>query len=72
MSAEDNTKTNAKRNKLVINDFEIASSYKVDLRVLGRFINYRIDDANADNTVANNKAWNISGLQLTVSKGGIK
>jgi hypothetical protein len=71
-TAEDNTKTNAKRNKLVINDFEIASSYKVDLRVLGRFINYRIDDANADNTVANNKAWNISGLQLTVSKGGIK
>lgn len=69
---EDNTQTNAKRNKLVINDFIIASSYKVDLRVLGRFINYRIDDANVNNTVANNKAWNISGLQLTVSKGGIK
>ena len=71
-TVEDNTQTNAKRNKLVINDFIIASSYKVDLRVLGRFINYRIDDANVNNTVANNKAWNISGLQLTVSKGGIK
>ena len=71
-TAEDNTQTDAKRNKLVVNDFTVASSYKVDLRVLGRFINYRVDDADASNASSNNKSWNVSGLQLTVSKGGIK
>ena len=71
---EDNTKSNAKANKLTINDFTVASSYKVGTRTQGRFINYRIDDANKSTSssysAANNKAWNISGLQMKVSKGG--
>tara|TARA_E500000331_G_scaffold7131_1_gene6938 strand:- start:1649 stop:5203 length:3555 start_codon:yes stop_codon:yes gene_type:complete len=71
-TAEDNTQTNSKANKLSINDFVVASNYKVDTRVHGRFVNYRVDDANTNNTAGNNKAWNISGLQLKVSKGGIK
>ena len=42
------------------------------MRVFGRLINYRIDDAQTANanTAANNKAWNVSGLQLDVKKGG--
>jgi len=70
--AEDNTQNNAKANKLVVNDFNVASNYKSDMRVFGRLINYRIDDAQTANanTAANNKAWNVSGLQLDVKKGG--
>jgi len=71
-TAEDNTQTNAKRNKLVVNDFTVASSHKMDTRIKGRFINYRVDDANANNTAGNDKAWNVSGLQMTVAKGGVK
>jgi len=71
-TAEDNTQSNAKRNKLIINTFNVASNYKVDLRMQGRFLNYRVDDASLDNTANNNKAWNVSGLQLTINKGGIK
>lgn len=69
---EDNTQSNAKANKLVINDFIVASNHKVDLRNFGRFLNFRIDDANTNNTAGNDKAWNLSGMQLKVSKGGIK
>jgi len=72
--AEDNTQTNAKKNKLVVNDFVVGSAYKVDTRIQGRFINYRVDDALASTAsgyvASNNKAWNISGLQLKVRKGG--
>jgi len=71
---EDNTQTNAKRNKLVINDFTVGTSHKVDARTQGRYINYRVDDAVkslAGGYLANNnKAWNISGLQMKVRKGG--
>jgi len=73
---EDNTQTNAKRNKLVINDFNVGTSHKVDSRTQGRYVNYRIDDAtkslDSGYTASNNKAWNISGLQMKVRKGGIK
>ena len=71
---EDNTQSNAKANKLVVNDFTVASSHKVDTRVQGRFINYRVDDAaeslSGGYVANNNKAWNISGLQMKVRKGG--
>jgi hypothetical protein len=74
--AEDNTQTNAKANKLTVNDFIVASTYKTDVRITGRFLNYRIDDAAADTsssyTSTNTNAWNISGFQLGVSKGGVK
>ena len=75
-TAEDNTQTDARRNKLTVNDFVVGSSYKSDLRITGRFLNYRIDDAAASTdagyTGSNVRAWNVSGLQLRVSKGGTR
>ena len=74
--AEDNTQSNAKANKLTVNDFIVADTYKTDVRITGRFLNYRIDDAAADTsssyTSTNTNAWNISGFQLGISKGGVK
>jgi len=72
--AEDNAQSNAKANKLVVNDFVVASDYKSDIRAFGRLINFRVDDAQtaAAATAANNKAWNVSGLQLDVKKGGTR
>ena len=73
---EDNTQTDAKANKLTVNDFTVADAYKTDLRITGRFLNYRIDDANARTNTGytgnNTKAWNLSGFQLGVKKGGAK
>ena len=40
--AEDNTQSNAKANKLTVNDFIVADTYKTDVRITGRFLNYRI------------------------------
>jgi len=75
-TAEDDTQTDARRNKLTVNDFVVGSSYKTDLRSTGRFLNYRIDDAAASTsagyTGSNTRAWNVSGLQLRVTKGGAK
>jgi len=75
-TVEDNTQTNAKSNKLVVNGFVVADAYKTDMRITGRFLNYRIDDAAADTsssyTGSNTRAWNISGFQLGVMKGGVK
>jgi len=73
--AEDNTQTNSKANKLIVNDFTVAQDYKMDVRVTGRFLNYRVDDANADASTyvsTNVNAWNISGFQVGINKGGIK
>ena len=73
---EDNTQTDSRRNKLVVNDYVVADTYKTDIRLTGRFINYRIDDANADvssgYTGTNVNQWRVSGLQLGVNKGGVK
>jgi hypothetical protein len=73
---EDNTQSNAKANKLVTNDFVVGNDYKLDINLTGRFLNYRIDDANSDissaYTGSNDKGWNISGLQIGILKGGRK
>ena len=45
--------------------FPIASSYKSDLRIQGRFISYKIDDSAGVNT-----KWSITGMQITVQEGG--
>ena len=75
-TAEDDTQSDARRNKLTVNDFVVGSSYKSDLRITGRFLNYRIDDAAASTAAgyagSNVRAWNVSGLQLRVSKGGTR
>ena len=36
----------------------------------GKYFTDIIDGATNANTAANNKAWNVSGLQLDVKKGG--
>jgi hypothetical protein len=73
-SGEESLLTSTAENdaKLVINSFVVATNYKFDTRVQGRFINYRIDDAALDYTAANNKAWSVSGLQLEILKGGTR
>ena len=55
----------------VVNDYSVASTYKVDTRITGRFANYRIDDANQDPTVASNEyAWGIPSIQFEINKAG--
>jgi hypothetical protein len=66
------TSTDTNDAKLVINSFVVATDYKVDARVQGRFINYRIDDAALDYTAANNREWHVSGLQLETLRGGTR
>ena len=73
---ENNNQTDARQNKLVVNDYVVADSYKTDMRVTGRFLNYRVDDAAASTasgyTGSNTNSWRFSGLQLGVQKGGVK
>lgn len=76
ITPEDNTQSDARANKFVTNSYTVASDYKVDLRLFGRFLNYRIDDAAASLASGyvgtNINGWNISGLQLGVSIGGTR
>ena len=53
-------------NRKVINDFAVGEDYKVDTRIHGRFVNYRIDDQGSFNNVE----WNLSGFQFDITKGG--
>ncbi len=41
--------------------FDISDNYKTDIRVHGRFLNYRI---------SGDGAWRLSGIQLDIGKGG--
>ena len=54
------------------NSFQIGDDYKMDIRTHGRFINYRITDKLSDSDTDNRlgTAWNLSGLQVDVSRGG--
>ena len=76
ITPEDNTQSDARANKFVTNSYTVANDYKVDLRLFGRFLNYRIDDAAASLASGyvgtNINGWNISGLQLGVSIGGTR
>ena len=47
--------------------FTGATSWKTDIRVKGRFLNYRISDGQT-----NVFPWSISGFQLDVGKGGTR
>ena len=66
------TSTDTNDAKLITNSFIVATDYKVDARVQGRFINYRIDDAALDYTAANDREWHVSGLQLETLRGGTR
>lgn len=56
------------------NSYTIGEDYKVDMRVTGRFTSMRIDDCEATDGAAalNTKAWNVSGFQFDIDKGGAK
>ena len=47
--------------------FTSATSWKTDVRIKGRFLNYRISDG-----TTNAAPWSISGFQLDVGKGGTR
>ena len=47
--------------------FTGASSWKTDIRIQGRFLNYRIADASN-----NTSPWSLTGFQLDVGKGGTR
>ena len=49
----------------VSNTFVVADDYKVDIKEAGRFLNYKLTE-----TATN--AWNVSGLQYEILKGGTR
>tara|TARA_R100001086_G_scaffold250068_1_gene193188 strand:+ start:9495 stop:11681 length:2187 start_codon:yes stop_codon:yes gene_type:complete len=49
------------------NTFNVATSYKSDARLNGRFISYKIDDGTTTST-----SWNLSGIQIEVQDGGTR
>lgn len=49
----------------VSNTFVVADDYKVDIKESGRFLNYKLTE-----TATN--AWNVSGLQYEILKGGTR
>jgi len=51
----------------VTGTFAIATAYKSDVRLNGRFLNYRIDDGTTTST-----SWNLTGLQIEVQEGGTR
>ncbi len=51
----------------VTGTFAIATAYKSDARLNGRFLSYRIDDGT--NTAT---SWNLAGLQIEVQEGGTR
>ena len=51
----------------VTGTFNVATSYKSDARLNGRFVSYRIDDGAATST-----SWNLSGVQIEVQDGGTR
>ncbi len=60
---------------------KVGPEYKSDSRINGRFISYKIDDANpatnTDGNFTNNNSststsWNLSGLQIEVQDGGTR
>ena len=47
--------------------FDADTNWKTDVRVQGRFLNYRISDGES-----NNETWSLSGLQMDIGKGGTR
>lgn len=51
----------------VTGTFAIATAYKSDARLNGRFLSYRIDDGTNTST-----SWSLSGIQIEVQEGGTR
>ena len=47
--------------------FTGTSDWKTDVRITGRFLNYRIGDG-----MTNTEEWNLTGFQMDVGKGGTR
>ena len=62
----------------VANMFNISEDYKVDIRVHGRFLNYRVTDGGTVDEMtetgdfSNQAEWRLSGMQADVMKGGTR
>ena len=56
----------------VTGTFNVATSYKSDARLNGRFVSYRIDDSNEATGVYTTTSWNLSGIQIEVQDGGTR
>ena len=64
----------------VTNQYVIGDDYKIDMRVTGRFGNFRIDDGEfdpegneVDPTQGDNiRAWNVSSYQFDIGQGGTR
>ena len=60
------------------NIFNVGADYKADMRVHGRFINYRITDATPLQTTtdgvtySHQSEWRVSGMQGEIMKGGTR
>ena len=59
------------------NTFYISENYKMDIRLTGRFLNWRLSDSVSgplespgDKTFSQQTEWNLSGMQLSVRTGG--
>ena len=48
--------------------FSYADDYKVDTRIQGRFLNYKIGDQSA----TTGTAWDLTGYQFEIIKGGTR
>jgi len=60
-----------KSGSTLTNDYTVGSDYKIDTRITGRFINFRLDDADSDPSTASNQfAWGLSSIQFEVNKAG--
>jgi len=46
--------------------FDTTLDYKADVRINGRFLNYRIESQSNETTLD----WNLTGYQIQISKGG--
>ena len=53
-------------------DFDTNEDYKTDIRVHGRFLNYKIGDDGtaADSNEPTTEGWRLSGMQFDIGKGG--
>ena len=60
------------------NLFNVSADYKIDMRLHGRFINYRVTDAtpipaNSEGINPSREAeWRVSGMQADIMKGGTR
>ena len=59
------------------NLFNISADYKIDMRLHGRFINYRVTDQTALDTTqgvnpSHQAEWRVSGMQADIMKGGTR